>query len=178
MGVGTIGRATGAPAADAVVRCSRSGRVARGGQGLEERLERLRRGEGGVAVVACDVAQEEGVVAMLRSAPREVDGAPGTALRRLRSVLHTAGTTRDRLMLNTGRDELAAVMAPKALGARHLHGATSQAAAAAFVLFSSIASTFGNVGQASERRQDATIRRATPHTAPAYRPPRGLPSFL
>ena len=67
--------------------------------------------------------------------------------RPLKGVFHLAGTLEDRSFLDTSPDSLARVFAPKALGALNLHRATAELDLDYFVLFSSIASTFGNLGQ-------------------------------
>ena len=72
-----------------VILCSRTGRVARGEQGLEETLHQLLLVSSTTLVVACDVADSAHVAAML---------ARTQALAPLRAILHTAGVTRDRLL--------------------------------------------------------------------------------
>lgn len=67
---------------------------------------------------------------------------------RLNSVLHCAGTLRDRTLLNKTRDDLAAVLAPKVLGTLALAEACRGRGLDSFVLFSSLAGAVGNAGQA------------------------------
>ena len=67
--------------------------------------------------------------------------------RPLRGVFHLAGTLEDRILVDTTRESLTRVFAPKAHGALNLHRATTDCPLDHFVLFSSIASTFGNAGQ-------------------------------
>ena len=67
----------------------------------------------------------------------------------LKGVFHLAGTLDDRLLDDVSSESIAKVFAPKAAGALHLHRATAGQALDHFVLFSSIASTFGNYGQVS-----------------------------
>lgn len=66
---------------------------------------------------------------------------------RLDGVLHAAGILGDELMFRKSAASLAAVLAPKTLGAHHLDLATRHLPLDVFVLFSSIASVVGNVGQ-------------------------------
>ena len=67
--------------------------------------------------------------------------------RPLKGVFHLAGTLEDRSFLDTSPESLRRVFAPKAQGALNLHRATAECDLDHFVLFSSIASTFGNLGQ-------------------------------
>ena len=67
--------------------------------------------------------------------------------RPLKGVFHLAGVLDDRSLADMSIESLARVFAPKAHGALYLHRATAGYELDHFVLFSSIASTFGNPGQ-------------------------------
>ena len=67
--------------------------------------------------------------------------------RPLKGVFHLAGTLDDCLLADLTPESLAKVFAPKANGALNLHNATADCSLDHFVLFSSVASTFGNPGQ-------------------------------
>ncbi|SFW76604.1 Phosphopantetheine attachment site, partial [Luteibacter sp. UNCMF366Tsu5.1] len=67
---------------------------------------------------------------------------------RLDGVLHLAGATDDGPLAGKTRDEFKALLRPKVSGTRHLDDATRDVALDMFVLFSSVAGAFGNVGQA------------------------------
>ena len=67
--------------------------------------------------------------------------------RPLKGVFHLAGVLDDRSLTDMSIESLARVFAPKAHGALYLHRATAGYELDHFVLFSSIASTFGNPGQ-------------------------------
>ncbi len=67
--------------------------------------------------------------------------------RPLRGVFHLAGVLDDRLLDDLSAESVARVFAPKALGAFHLHKVTADHRLDHFVLFSSTASTLGNLGQ-------------------------------
>ena len=54
-------------------------------------------------------------------------------------------------------DDVCAVFEPKALGASHVHAMVACTALEAFGLFSSVASTFGNVGQANYAAANAYL---------------------
>ena len=140
--------------AGGLVLASRGGRVARDGQGLAAALRALRGAAASgtaVLVAACDVGVAAEAAALMRAA--HAAAAP----RRLGGVLHAAGVLRDRLLRSATAAELAAVHAPKAYGAWHVHGATACAALEWAVHFSSVAACFGNVGQASYATANAYL---------------------
>ena len=92
--------------------------------------------------------------------------------RPLKGVFHLAGTLEDRSFLDTSPDSLARVFAPKARGALNLHRATADCDLDYFVLFSSIASTFGNLGQINYSGASGFLDGLA-----AYRRRRGLPGL-
>lgn len=67
----------------------------------------------------------------------------------LRGIFHAAGIVKDALLLNLNPDDLDRVMAPKIMGAWHLHTLTRSRRLDHFVMFSSMASLFGSPGQAN-----------------------------
>ena len=67
--------------------------------------------------------------------------------RPLKGVFHLAGTLDDCLLADLTPESMAKVFAPKARGALNLHNATAGCPLDHFVMFSSVASTFGNPGQ-------------------------------
>ena len=77
----------------------------------------------------------------------DVRGCIARLERPLKGVFHLAGTLEDRSFLDTSPDSLSKVFGPKAEGALNLHRVTIDCDLDHFVLFSSIASTFGNLGQ-------------------------------
>ncbi|HZB49291.1 MAG TPA: beta-ketoacyl reductase, partial [Mycobacteriales bacterium] len=90
-----------------------------------------------VRIEACDIADRDQVAALLGALD-----APLTA------VVHTAGILDDGVIESVTPDQLARVMRPKVDAAWQLHELTADLDLAAFVLFSSGASLFGNQGQA------------------------------
>ena len=75
----------------------------------------------------------------------------------LSAVLHTAGIVRDVAVADTGTAELAALLAPKAAGAAYLDELTADLDLDAFVLFSSIAATWGSGHQAAYAAANAFL---------------------
>jgi phthiocerol/phenolphthiocerol synthesis type-I polyketide synthase C len=97
----------------------------------------------GARVLVCraDVARFDDVQEVLQQVAQE--------LPLLKGVVHAAMVLEDGLMRNLGRDSLRRVLAPKMLGARHLHELTRDLPLDFFVLYSSATTTLGNPGQGS-----------------------------
>ena len=97
---------------------------------------------GGTAAqyIQADVSTAEGVAALVRAARSA--GQP------LTGVIHSAGVIRDSFLLRKTRDEAAAVLAAKVRGTALLDEALREEPLDFFVLFSSLAGTIGNLGQA------------------------------
>ena len=89
-----------------------------------------------IDIVSGDVAVEEDVRRCIEQLQRPLKG-----------VFHLAGALDDCLLADLTPESLDRVFAPKARGALNLHRATADCALDHFVLFSSVASTFGNLGQ-------------------------------
>jgi polyketide synthase PksN len=66
----------------------------------------------------------------------------------LQGIIHSAGVIKDNFILKKTSDELQAVLAPKVAGLVNLDQASKELPLDFFVLFSSIAGSLGNVGQA------------------------------
>jgi acyl transferase domain-containing protein/acyl carrier protein len=92
-----------------------------------------------VLYLRADVSRSEEVVAAMR----EVRSRFGD----LNGVIHAAGVIRDGFVLNKSADDFSAVMASKVGGTVSLDEATRTDGLDFFVLFSSMAGVFGNVGQ-------------------------------
>ena len=115
-----------------VLLASRSGRVVRDGQGLDGQLRSFGNAS---KVVACD-ASDSGDVEALVGLQDICSG-----------ILHAAGVLRDVLIRSMSNESVQLVLSSKAGGASMMDRATACVPVAAFGLFSSVASTFGNVGQ-------------------------------
>ncbi len=120
---------------------------------LEEEVE--------IDIVPGDVAQEA-----------DVRWCVDRLRRPLKGVFHLAGTLDDCLLDDLTPESLAKVFAPKAGGALNLHNATAECELDHFVLFSSIASTFGNPGQINYSAANGFLDGLA-----AYRRSRGLPAL-
>jgi amino acid adenylation domain-containing protein len=92
-----------------------------------------------IVYVSADVSRFEAVTALVQKVLAEY-GA-------LRGIIHAAGVLSDHLLLGKGAEEARRVLAPKVAGALALDEATRHLDLAFFVLFSSVASILGSVGQ-------------------------------
>ncbi|RCG13229.1 SDR family NAD(P)-dependent oxidoreductase, partial [Streptomyces reniochalinae] len=116
---------------------SRSGPAATGIAELVAELEEL---GAHVTVAACDTADHDAVADLLAAIP---------AAHPLTAVLHVAGVLEDATVTSLTPEGLRTVMRPKVDAAWNLHRLTRHLGLSAFVMFSSIAGTFGNPGQAN-----------------------------
>jgi phthiocerol/phenolphthiocerol synthesis type-I polyketide synthase C len=119
-----------------LVLIGRRGRAADEAQTVFARLERR-----GVRVLArsCDVTDRSALARLLE----EIDGS----LPPLRGVVHAAMVIDDGLIRDMQAEQIRGVLAPKTLGAQHLHELTRHRPLDFFVLYSSATTLFGNPGQ-------------------------------
>ncbi|MDH6229287.1 acyl transferase domain-containing protein/acyl carrier protein, partial [Streptomyces sp. MJP52] len=155
-----VARWAAANGADHVVLTSRRGPDAPGASELCSTIEEL---GARATVVACDATDREALAALARTL--EADGTP------VRAVVHTAGVGQAAALASMTPTDLAEVMDAKVTGAANLHAVFADADLDAFVLFSSIAATWGSGGQAAyaaaNTHLDALAQHRHAHDLPA-----------
>jgi acyl transferase domain-containing protein/acyl carrier protein len=124
-------------------------------------IEQLTRQGIDVQVLQADVSQAGDVARALAACPKP-----------LRGVIHAAGVIHDGVLAQQTPGQLAQVMAPKVLGAWHLHHLTQGWPLQFMVYFSSMASLLGGLGQGNYAAAN-TFMDALAH----YRRDLGLPSL-
>ena len=117
--------------------------------------------EAEIDIVAGEVAEEADVQRCIAQLQRPLKG-----------VFHLAGVLDDHLLDDMSPESLTKVFAPKAHGALHLHRATKDHELDHFVLFSSLASTIGTLGQTNYSAANAFLDGLA-----AYRRRWGLPGL-
>ncbi|MER5886560.1 SDR family NAD(P)-dependent oxidoreductase [Streptomyces sp. NPDC001941] len=135
-----------------LVLTSRQGPAAAGSGELAEELRAA--GAASVRILACDVSRHEEAAAAVAEAGREHP---------LTGVVHLAAVLDDGVVRNQSAERFERVLAPKLTGARHLHELTRDLDLAAFVLFSSVAGTFGSPGQGNYGAANAFLDALAAH---------------
>ncbi|MFE2272684.1 type I polyketide synthase [Streptomyces lavendulae] len=124
---------------------SRSGPAAEGAQELAAELREL---GARVTLAACDAADRDAVAALLAGVPADLP---------LTTVVHAAGVLDDGVLDAQTPRRMAEVLRPKAHAAQVLHELTRELDLSAFVLFSSLAASFGAAGQANYAAANASL---------------------
>ncbi|WP_434101144.1 type I polyketide synthase, partial [Streptomyces malaysiensis] len=138
--------------AEHVVLVSRRGAGAVGVEGVRAELEGL---GARVSVVACDVADRDGLAGVIAGIGEEVP---------LRTVVHAAGVNTGTVALESlTRERLHEELAVKVDGAWHLDALTAGMELDAFVLFSSGAAAWGSGGQAGYAAANACLDSLAAH---------------
>ncbi|WSQ55758.1 SDR family NAD(P)-dependent oxidoreductase [Streptomyces sp. NBC_01217] len=118
-----------------LVIAGRRGTAAPGAAELRDELTAL---GAHVEIVACDLTDPDRLARLVAAVPQEHP---------LAGVFHVAGVVDDDEIGALTPERIAAVLAPKADAAWHLHELTRELPLTAFVLFSSLAGTLSNPGQ-------------------------------
>ncbi|KTC82242.1 hypothetical protein Lche_0506 [Legionella cherrii] len=105
----------------------------------QKRIAELEQNGASVAYISADVSSYEEVHTLIQII-KERFGA-------INGIIHAAGLTQDGLIVNKTLPEIEKVVAPKIFGACNLHTATRTEPLDFFILFSSAAAVFGNLGQ-------------------------------
>ncbi|MFD4840010.1 SDR family NAD(P)-dependent oxidoreductase [Achromobacter sp. NPDC058515] len=116
-----------------------------------------------VLAAACDVADRDALARLL-------DHAAAT-MPPLKGVVHAAAVIDDGLARNATAAQIERVLAPKVLGARHLHELTRRLPLDLFICYSSATTLFGNPGQSSYVAANSWLERLA-----AQRRAEGLPA--
>jgi acyl transferase domain-containing protein/acyl-CoA synthetase (AMP-forming)/AMP-acid ligase II/NAD(P)-dependent dehydrogenase (short-subunit alcohol dehydrogenase family)/acyl carrier protein len=112
-------------------------------------LNRLRERGVTIEAVRCDVTSAEEVESLVRKIRGEMPP--------LKGVFHLAGVLQDGLAIHLDRACFETTLRPKVLGAWNLHHATQDESLDLFVLFSSVASLFGSIGQGNYAAANAFL---------------------
>ncbi len=151
-GIGAhVARFAAAAGAGHVLLLSRRGSEAPGADELRAELTGL---GAEVTIAACDVADRDALAEVIGAIPAEHP---------LTGVFHAAGVVRDATVDTLTPEQLAEVLAAKAVSATHLHDLTRHLDLDTFVLFSSTAATFGAPGQANYAAANAWLDALAEH---------------
>lgn len=125
-------------------------------------LEELQKGGVRIAVRKCDVGDRAAVAALLADIREEMPP--------LRGIFHLAGILDDGVLRDQTRQRFDRVLAPKAMGAWHLHQLTEDLPLDLFVLFSSAAALLGSPGQGNYAAANAFLDALAHHRRRQRRP--------
>ncbi len=101
-----------------------------------------------VTVAACDVSDRDALAGLIARVPSD---------RPLTGVVHSAGVLDDGVITSLTPEKLDRAMRPKVDAGAHLHALTEHLDLGAFVLFSSIAGTFGGAAQGNYSAANAFL---------------------
>ncbi|WP_394849111.1 SDR family NAD(P)-dependent oxidoreductase [Pendulispora brunnea] len=118
----------------------------------DEKLAALRAlGSAHIEYCALDVSDAHAVHECVRDIVRRHGSLDG--------IVHSAGVLRDAFLIQKSEEAFHEVLAPKVRGALHLDQATRDVALDFYILFSSVAGVFGNLGQSDYAMANAFLDR-------------------
>lgn len=126
--------------------------ISRSGPGsgeAQETLDSLRQQGVTVHAACCDVTDRQALATLLSDI--------AATMPPLRGIIHAAAVINDGLIRTMDAQQLRSVLAPKVLGAYHLHELTATLSLDFFVLFSSATTLFGNPGQGNYVAANAVL---------------------
>jgi hypothetical protein len=136
-----------------LVLSSRSGHIARDGQGLAETLKSVCSRKAVVELLACDVGANTEMLAVLQ----RMSCGPTVDESKLRVIMHLAGVGDRGLIATLQPWRIGFNFGPKAVAAGHLHHGSMAASLRCFMSYSSVSCSLGNVGQGSYGAGNATL---------------------
>jgi acyl transferase domain-containing protein len=131
---------------------------------VAQQIEAMKTTGAEILVAGVDVTQEDQLTQLLTHLSAHLPP--------LRGVIHAAMVLDDSAALNMSEASLKQVIAPKAIGAWNLHKQTQELPLDFFILYSSLAATIGNPGQANYVAANMFLNELS-----FYRHARGLPSL-
>ena len=132
-------------------------------QDADEKILQLKNSGAEVVTIQADVSNKDEVRSVLGEISRKMPP--------LKGVVHCAGVIDDGVVVQQSWQRFERVLAPKVLGALHLHTLTKDITLDFFILFSSITSLFGSFGQSNYAAANAFLD-ALAH----FRHSQGLPA--
>ncbi|GET39921.1 beta-ketoacyl synthase [Microseira wollei NIES-4236] len=125
--------------------------VGRSGVSLaaSNQIKELEQAGAQVIVAQADVSEVEQITKVIREIEQYLPP--------LRGIIHSVGVLDDGVIQQQNWQRFTKVMAPKIQGAWHLHSLTQNQPLDFFVLFSSVASLLGNVGQSNHAAANAFL---------------------
>lgn len=121
----------------------------------QDAITRLEKQGVKVHAASCDITDKEAVAALLAEVSK--------TLPPLKGIVHAATVINDGLIRSMDADQIRSVLAPKVLGACHLHEMTLGITLDFFVLFSSATTLFGNPGQGNYVAANASLEALAKH---------------
>lgn len=130
----------------------------------QQAVEQMRGQNAQIVVAEADISQLTEVAQLLRQAAADMPA--------IRGIIHSAGVLDDGVLLQQSWPRFRRVMAPKVDGAWHLHEQTQGLELDFFVVFSSLASMLGSLGQSNYAAANAFM-----DALMAHRRAQGLPGL-